>query len=427
MIQAAGITLRETVEAILVVSVMLAYLKKTGRAEMGKYVYYGSFSAVGASVLFAVGLAALGISPENELFEGVMLIAGGVFVGSLVVWMWKKAKTIKEDVEKKVEKAVSEESSFSLSSGLGLAAIAFLFVFREGAETVIFLQSLALEGVSQFSNLLGGILGISLALVFGVVFLRGVARINLGRFFKVTSGILSVLVASLIFSGLHEFFVVGILPTSNMALRIVGFMARTSTSVVLIAGMIVALVGMALYDVLKASKPSVKGLSGAEKRKKLHEFRKEKYIKIGTGILLLVLVPVLMAPAVTARYDYSDPEPQKVTTAGGTISVDIAGLEDGFYKYYYEKDGQRYRFMMFLNDGEPKLALDACYICPPLGYGHAKKKGVLVCYNCEAPINVETLGSPGGCNPVAFPFEQDGEMVKVRPDDLVSTWESHVG
>ncbi len=420
MIQAAGITLRETVEAILVISIILVYLKKTGRMNMKKYVYFGTFGAIVASVIFAAALSAAGIDPENEVLEGTMLLTAAAFVATLMVWMWKASKTIKRDIERKIDKMAGGGSKFSPK--FGLALIAFLLVFREGAETVIFMQSLALTGVSTLSNTFGGVLGIGLAIVFGVVFLKGTMRINLSKFFKITSGILAVLVISLVFRGLHEFFEVGLLPSNQTILSVAGFFGKTSTNALLISGMMTTLIGAVLYEVIKTPYPSLSGISGAEKRKKLYAFKKERFVQVSVGSTIILVVAILMVPAVISGPGVVDPTPVVVSAENQTINLDTAIMADGFYKYIYKTGGKDYEFLMLKQDNMPMIGLDRCYICPPLGYGYSETEGVLYCYNCDAPINVESIGTPGGCNPIVLTYAEENGIVTIRTEDLISAW-----
>ncbi len=406
MIEAAGITLREAIEAILVIFIMVAYLEKTGEAHKKRYVYAGAALAVVLSLLLAAVLSALGIDPENELVEGVLFIVAGVLVASLVVWMWRHAKHIKQEVEARVAAA---------AGGAALALIAFVMVLREGVETVIFLQSLLLAGASAAENFMGAALGIALALSFGFVFLRGTARINLPRFFKVTSAILAVLVVKLIASGFHEFFEVGILPSNETLLSIVGVFARDSTGALIILGMLLALVGMVVYDIVTAKMPEPSGLSPAELRRLRYEFLREKYSKTALGVVLLLLSGVLMAPAVTAS-DVQVPEPVPIEASGDVLRIPVP-QQDGVYVYTF--GGMR--ILLAVRDGKPHLALDRCYICPPKGYGYDGK--FLVCLNCGAPISIDTVGTPGGCNPVVVEHSYEGSTAVVSVEKLAEAWE----
>lgn len=405
MIEAVGITLREAIEAILVIFIMAAYLEKTNETEKKKHVYVGAIAAVFLSVVLAVILTLVGINPENELVEGVMFFLAGTLVASLVVWMWRKSKVMKQEIETKVATA---------TSGFALASIAFVMVFREGVETVIFLQSLLLTGSSPVENFLGALVGIALALVFGIVFLRGTAKINLSRFFKVTSAILAVLVIKLIASGFHEFFEVNLLPSNEAIMLVVGFLARGSTGAAIIAFMLFTLIAMLIYDVARASQPDLSSLGPAERRREKYQFLKEKYSKIALGSVLLLVMMIILAPTITAS-DVAVPKPVLVEAKDGLIKVEVP-KENGFYRYSFNEA----RFLVAVKNGKPHVALDVCYICPPKGYGYDGE--VLVCLNCEAPIPPETVGTPGGCNPYVIDYTIKNGNVIIDADKLLKAW-----
>src|SRR6266849_1408840 len=129
MLDAFIITLREGVEAALIVGITLAYLAKIGRLELRKAVYF----ALGAAFLASLGLAVL-LSRTNwnqDLFEGWIMLAAAFFVGTMIVFMMRTAKHLKGDIENKVGSLVGKSSS------LGLFVFVFLLVVREGVETVL--------------------------------------------------------------------------------------------------------------------------------------------------------------------------------------------------------------------------------------------------------------------------------------------------
>ncbi len=406
MIEAAGITLRESVEAILVIFIMTAYLDRTNDPARKKFVYAGALVAVALSIVLAFIFSKFGIDPENELLEGSLYLTASILVATLIIWMTRHAKHFKKEIEGKLSKA---------SGGFALALIAFVMVFREGAETVIFLQGLLFAGTTPVQNFLGGILGIALALLFGFVFLRGAVRINLSRFFKVTSIILLILAAELFAHSLHEFFEGLYLPSTKSILSVVGFLSRNSTSAVVIAFMLLALILMVVYDMLKTPQPDLSQLKPAERRKKKYEFLKEKYLKTSLAAVIILIVVFLLAPTITAS-DIKVPDPIQVNANSGRIKV-IVPKEDGLYRYQY-KDA---RFLIAVQDRIPHAALDECAICPPVGYGYDGKE--LVCMNCTTPIPIENVGRPGdGCDPRKIGYEIKNDTLTIQADSLLSLW-----
>jgi len=409
MIEAAGITLREAIEAILVIIIMASYVDRTGESFKKRYIYRGTWIAVGLSVALAVVLSSVGIDPENEIVEGVLFFIAAVMVAGLVIWMWRHAKHFKQTIERRMAKA---------GSALALGFVAFLMVAREGVETVIFLQSLLLAGSSPVENFLGGLFGLLLAILFGTVFMKGASRINLSLFFRVTSFILAILVLKLVANGFHEFFEVGLLPVNQSIMAFVGLLTKSSTGAIIIAVMLAFLIFMVMYDMHKAPRPDLSELRPAERRKQQYEFYKEKYSKMGLSATLIVLVMVILAPTIMAA-GIIVPDPQPVVIQNGQIKIAIPS-EDGFYKYAYQSS----RLIMAVKNGVPYVALDGCYICPPKGYGFSKN--VLICINCDAPIEIETVGSPGGCNPYVVEFTATDGYVIVDAKTLLNTWQEMV-
>ena len=405
MVEAAGVTLRDSIEAILVIFVMVAFLSRTKQIAKKKFIYGGALIAVGLSIALAVILSQIGMNPENEFVEGILFFVAAILVGSLTVWMMRHAKHFKSEIERQMQKT---------SSGLMLGFIAFVMVFREGAEIVIFMQSLLLAGSTPVQNFLGGLIGLGLAVLFGYVFLHGSTKINMSRFFKVTSIILAILVVELIANGFHEFFEIGLIPSTEGLMRVIGFLAKDSTGASIIGLMLLSLILMVAYDLLKTSPPDFSDLNPAQQRKQRYDFLKEKYTKLSMAGLVVVLSIPLLTPTITAS-DVAMPKPVEVEANDGMISVATPSV-DGMYKYKYND----LQFFVVRQNNEVRAALDYCYICPPTGYGYDGDQ--LVCENCSAPIGIETVGNPGGCNPRVIEYTTATDSMTFSVDNLRTAW-----
>jgi high-affinity iron transporter len=225
---AAVVTLREGFEASLIVGIVLAFLDRTGRRDAFWPVWIGALAAIGISV--AVGLALFAIGAEFEgraeaVWEGsVMLLAAGLLTW-MVFWMRSQARSIKRHLEAQVDHALQVGSAFAL----GL--VAFVGVLREGLETALFLLG-TFERSNATVSVVGGLLGLAAAVVLGYAFYRGSSRLDLRRFFTLTSVLLLAFAAWLLFGGLHELQEGGVLPESEV-LRIVGFAALAVPTILL--------------------------------------------------------------------------------------------------------------------------------------------------------------------------------------------------
>jgi high-affinity iron transporter len=225
---AAVVTLREGFEASLIVGIVLAFLERTGRRDAFWPVWIGTFAAVAISVAVGVALFAIGAEFEGRaeaIWEGsVMVLAAGLLTW-MVFWMRRQARTIRRHLESQVDQALQMGSAFAL----GL--VAFVGVLREGLETALFLLG-TFEGSNATTSLIGGLLGLGAAVVLGYAFYRGSSRLDLRRFFTVTSVLLLAFAAWLLFGGLHELQEGGVLPESEV-LRIAGFAALAVPTIVI--------------------------------------------------------------------------------------------------------------------------------------------------------------------------------------------------
>lgn len=217
-IQAFVIILREGFEAILIVGAIIAFLIKTGRVEARRSVYVGVASAVGLSLVVALLLEALFIAvpARQEVLEGATMLFAVVVLFSVSYWLVSKLQ------QGRWEQYLNERMSVALGAGGGLAlgGVAFLAVFREGVETVLFYKALnaMAEGATLPVAAGFGVGVLALAVIY-LVFTRLGVRIPMRPFFAMTSGILYLMAT--IFAGagiaeLQEAGVVGMTPLSHI-------------------------------------------------------------------------------------------------------------------------------------------------------------------------------------------------------------------
>jgi len=197
MLQAFVITLREGLEAFLIVAISLAYLKKTGRASLVSAVHWG----IGVSILLSVGAALLFQQASNQaLWEGILGLTAAVLVATLIVHMWRHARRMKSEIESRLESSAMQTGTKAL---IGVFLFTLLMITREGMETALLMGTLFFQeaGVNIMIGAIGGTLS---AAFVAWLWSRYGHRVNLALFFQVTAVFLSVFVVQLAIYGLHE-------------------------------------------------------------------------------------------------------------------------------------------------------------------------------------------------------------------------------
>ena len=199
--------LREGVEAALIVSIILAYLAKTGNQRHFGKIWLGAGLAVALSIAVGVVLFVTigGFEEQAELiFEGFAMLTAAAVVTWMLFWMRRTSANIKGTLQAGVDRALVEGGIF------GLAILAFTAVIREGIETALFLMGQATAaGTQASSTLIGAIIGLAIAVAIGYGLYRGARVINLRTFFQWTGVALIFIAAGLLSHGIHEFIEAG--------------------------------------------------------------------------------------------------------------------------------------------------------------------------------------------------------------------------
>ncbi len=423
MLEALVITLREGLEAALVIGILLAYLARARRVDLRRYVWFGLGAALLASVLGAVLFQWLGINPDNEIYEGMMMLVAAAFTTTMVVWMWRTGRTLRGELEAKMERALNiSESGSSGRARWWLAGFAFFMVFREGIEAVLFLTALsATIGANPLNNLIGGTLGLALAVLFGTLLTKGALRVNLKRFFSVTSLVLLILVAKLVANGIHEFLERGLVPSTPEGLNVIGLLTRETTSLLILIALIALPALTILWDTWHTPMPVPPvGESAPERRIRIARARRARQWAMSASIVGLLISAMLGSSLATAAARDVEMPLAEVQSHHDMIQIPLGDVHDGqMHKYLYLHDGIGIRFFVIRrNDGSIATALDACGICPAKGYRRDGEQ--VMCRNCDAPINLDTIGEAGGCNPIPLTARLDGQNVVVATGDLVA-------
>ncbi len=208
MLSALLITLREGLEAALIVGIVLGYLRQIGQRDRAPYAWAGIATAVGLSALLAISMRVVGAEldkPYEQLFEGATMLLAVAVLTWMIFWMRYQARFLQRDLERQVHSAVTQGQNW------GLFVLTFLAVFREGLETALFLAANAFAA-DAVSTLTGALIGLALAVGAGILIYAYSVRLDVKLFFNVTSLLLIVFAAGLLAHGVHEFQEIGWLP-----------------------------------------------------------------------------------------------------------------------------------------------------------------------------------------------------------------------
>jgi high-affinity iron transporter len=200
MIPTFVITLREGVEASLIIGIIAAFLVREGRRDAMRQMWIGVGIAIALCAAVAVVLRVVGEELPQKEQEGLETVIGLIAVAAvtyMVVWMRRNARGIKASLEGETASALAAGST------MALVAMAFLAVLREGFETSVFLLAAFQDSTDTGAAGAGSVLGLLAAIGIGLGLYRGGVRINLSRFFRFTGIVLVFVAAGLLATAAH--------------------------------------------------------------------------------------------------------------------------------------------------------------------------------------------------------------------------------
>ena len=203
------ITLREGLEAALIVAIVMAYLRQLGRTDQFRWVALGTLAGAAVSLVAGTGVyIAIGEleGRAEQLTEGIIALAAVGVLTWMIFWMRRQARTVGAELRGQVDRA--------LASGavLGLALAVFVGVLREGIETALFLLAVIFDS-GAVSTATGAFAGLAVAIALGVAIYQGGRQINLRLFFQITGGLIIIVAAGLFGKGVHELQEAGAIDT----------------------------------------------------------------------------------------------------------------------------------------------------------------------------------------------------------------------
>jgi high-affinity iron transporter len=200
MIPTFVITLREGVEAALIVGIIAAFLVKEGRSDATRQMWIGVGIAIVLCATVAIALDVVGQQLPQQEQEGLETVIGLIAVSTIsymIIWMRRHAREIKGTLEG------DAASALAAGSTMALVGMAFLAVLREGFETSVFLLAAFQDATDTTAAGTGAVLGLLAAVAIGLGLYRGGVRINLTRFFRVTGLVLVFVAAGLLATAMH--------------------------------------------------------------------------------------------------------------------------------------------------------------------------------------------------------------------------------
>ncbi len=202
------ITLREGVEAALVVGIVFAYLKKAGKTHLKNWIYFGIGAGIAVSAIAGVAfewlVKSLGTANQQyagmiePLMEGVFGLLAIALLSWMLIWMARHAKGLKQEVESAVGGALESDAK----AGWGIFSLVFFAILREGFETVLFIASKFQQGIIPT---VGAVAGVATATLIGVMLFKWGMRLNIRKFFAVMGILLLMIIAGLVVTSLARF------------------------------------------------------------------------------------------------------------------------------------------------------------------------------------------------------------------------------
>ncbi|MBI2867191.1 MAG: FTR1 family protein [Chloroflexi bacterium] len=208
MVASFLITAREGLEAALILGILLGYANRTGRQSQSRTIWLGTGIAILASLLLAGGVFFTVRKLEGRgeaILEGIAAFLAAGVLAYMVLWMRRESRGMKNSLQAQAEEAMRKGSVFALAS------LAFVAVFREGAETILYMAGVVKDSQS-IAGLIGALAGLALAATLGVLVYRGSRLIKLSTFFNLTGMLLMVFAAGMIAQGTLEFQALGAFP-----------------------------------------------------------------------------------------------------------------------------------------------------------------------------------------------------------------------
>jgi uncharacterized membrane protein len=278
---------------------------------------------------------------------------------------------------------------------------------------------------NELLNFMGGVVGLALAVGLGVAFFKGSVKVDLRKFFTVTTMVLFVVAAQLFVSGVHELSESQVLPSGPREMALIGPIVNND------AFFFVVIVALALFLIIaqrlqagNASAGEAARLSPPERRKLLADQQRDRFWKLASTAASLLVIVLISAQFIYSRTAHAMAPPERVSIENGEAQIATSLLTDhDLHHFAIDVGGTEVRVIAILDSsGTVRAGLDACAICGHQGYYQDGKN--VICRNCGAAVYVPTIGQAGGCNPIHVDYRVEGGSLRIAAAALAEAAKS---
>jgi uncharacterized membrane protein len=266
---------------------------------------------------------------------------------------------------------------------------------------------LSTEGLQTW---IGTIAGIGAAVAVGLFFFKGTLKVPLHRFFAVTSWILMLVAVQLAVTGLHELSEAQWLPSSKTEMAVLGPIVANELFFFVFVFGAAALMIFREWQAASHNKATTAVANDAERRLIESQNRRQRRWMIAAASMSLAVILALTADFIYAKVNSAPPQARSVEAVNGIVKIPVAEVQDGdLHLFTLSANGTTIRFMVIKKPNGYGTALDACLICGAEGYRQDGQN--VICRHCASAIYIPSIGQKGGCNPIGFTSQVNGDEV----------------
>lgn len=425
MLKSLALTMEDGIEIALILGLVICFLTKV-RSKSGP-VGPASVGAGGLLALVVSSAVIYGMDVDRSLSDGITWGLFPVAAMWFVAWMFKEVRQPEPR-----EEPASRIPSNRISLHPGLVIVAMLLTLPKGIEVVsfpneIFIMTTNVLNTELLVKVSGGILGLVGALIFGITLVKAAERVRLERFVMGAALVFGLMGLRSLFVLLNALLVFGVIPVTTATVNLTAPVINVLPYFVYPLVVLVLLaVWLARLDRRKSGKSRpppgrLAELNPAERRKILAYIRRDARWFKSYVVMAFVIVFVLGMNHTSASRKVTLSAAVPVNAVEGAVRIPVGSVNDAkLHRFSYTfPDGTGVRFIIIKKwGGLFGAGLDACQICGNVGY--YQRRDDVICLNCDVVMNIETIGFPGGCNPIPLKYMRDGDDLVVLASDLAA-------